>query len=196
VGDAAARGVRHLAGLMGRETAKFAIHSKGHGFAAWNVHVQPGYGVSYATSNRGACHLNGFTPDRQNGTALVDSVGVCLFARGGYAAGLVEQVLESISGRGWVDADYAAAGERVFNLEKCFNYREGFRRADDSIPDRFFEEPLTMGPRKGAVVARDAWDRMMAEYYAKRDWDPATTRPADARLQALGLEFARAKLPV
>jgi len=195
VGDAAARGVRHLAGRMGRETAKFAIHSKGHGFAAWNVHVQPGYGVSYATSNRGACHLNGFTSDRQNGTALVDSVGVCLFARGGYAAGLVEQVLESISGRGWVDADYVAAGERVFNLEKCFNYREGFRRADDSIPDRFFEEPLTMGPRKGAVVARDAWDRLMAEYYAKRDWDPATTRPADAKLQALGLEFARAKLP-
>jgi aldehyde:ferredoxin oxidoreductase len=189
VGKAAGKGVKFLAETIGKNSKKFAIHSKGHTFAAWNCHVSPGTGISYATANRGACHLNGRSVQGQNGTALTDSTGVCLFARRGYQKNLISDIMETISNREWTEEQYKLAGERVFNLEKCFNYREGFRKPDDSIPDRFFEEPLTIGPRKGAVLDRKEFEGIMNDYYQKRDWDIDTTRPTDQKLNALGLDF-------
>jgi len=141
------------------------------------------------TANRGACHLNGHSAEDQNVTAFVDSTGLCLFAHRGYREGALSDILEAVSGRDWVSEDYVAAGERIFNLEKCFNYREGFRREDDVIADRFFEEPLTAGMRKGAVLDRGEFESMMTEYYEGRGWDPKTTRPSDERLRALRLDF-------
>jgi len=190
VGRAAGDGVKHLAGIIGRDSHKFAIHSKGHAFAAWNCHYRPSHGLCYATSNRGACHINGHTAADQNQRALDDSIGLCIFAKEAYSNKQTLGALEAISGRAWSGEDYLRAGERMFNLEKCFNYREGFRREDDVIPDRFFEEPLTVGPRKGAVVDRGEFEGMMKAFYESRGWDPATTRPSDDRLKSLGLDFA------
>jgi len=82
------------------------------------------------------------------------------------------------------------AGERVFNLEKMFNYREGFRREDDKLPERFFEEPLTIGSEKGAVLNREEFNEMLDLYYRKRGWDPKTTKPDKSKLEELGLSFA------
>jgi len=189
VGKAAGKGVKFLAETIGKDSRKFAIHCKGHTFAAWNCHVSPGMGISYATANRGACHLNGRDVHIQNAIALTDTTGVCLFARGGYQGNLISDILETISNRGWSEEQYTIAGERVFNLEKCLNYREGFRKPDDSIPDRFFEEPLTIGPHKGAVLDRKEFEGMLNKYYQKRDWDVNTTRPTDQKLKALGLDF-------
>jgi aldehyde:ferredoxin oxidoreductase len=189
VGKAAAKGVKFLAETIAKNSQKFAIHCKGHTFAAWNCHVSPGTAISYATANRGACHLNGRNNQRQNAVALTDSTGVCLFAGSGYQKNLMGDVMETISSRGWTGEQYMLAGERVFNLEKCFNYREGFRKPDDSIADRFFEEPLTIGPRKGAVLDRKEFEEIMTNYYQKRDWDIDTTRPTDQKLKALGLDF-------
>jgi aldehyde:ferredoxin oxidoreductase len=194
VGEMAAKGVKYLADHIGQESHKFAIHSKGHTFAAWNCHASPTQGLCYATANRGACHLNGHNAGGQNATALTDSTGVCLFARGGYRRDAITEILEAISQRRWSPEDYRTAGERIFNLEKCFNYAEGFRREDDVIADRFFEEPLTVGSKKGAVLDREQFEEMMKDYYEKRDWDPQTTRPSDDRLKALGLEFALARV--
>jgi aldehyde:ferredoxin oxidoreductase len=190
VGEMAARGVKYLADYLGHESHKFAIHSKGHTFAAWNCHASPTQGLCYATANRGACHLNGHNAGGQNATALTDSTGLCLFARGGYQKDAITDILEAISRREWSAEDYRLAGERIFNLEKCFNYAEGFRRQDDVIPDRFFEEPLTVGPKKGAVLDWEQFQEMMEKYYAERGWDPQTTRPSDDKLRALGLELA------
>jgi aldehyde:ferredoxin oxidoreductase len=78
-------------------------------------------------------------------------------------------------------------GERIYNLEKLFNYREGFTRDDDVIPDRFFEEPLTVGEKKGAVLTRDQFKTMMDDFYAKRGWDLETSKPGAEKLKSLGL---------
>lgn len=75
------------------------------------------------------------------------------------------------------------AGERVFNLEKMFNLREGFSREDDSLPERFFAEAFTLGPKKGAKLDRQEFNELMDSFYAESQWDKKTTRPTDEKLK-------------
>jgi aldehyde:ferredoxin oxidoreductase len=191
IGEAASQGVRHLAGLIGQDSHKFAIHSKGQEFAAWNCHPRPTRALGYATANRGACHLRGETVEEQHARALNDSTGVCLFVQGGYGDDAVPEALRAVTGFDWTPDEYRKAGERIFNLEKCFNYREGFRREDDQVPDRFFEEPFTAGPKKAAVIDRDAFENLKTAFYVERGWDPKTTCPSATTLDRLGLTFAK-----
>lgn len=76
--------------------------------------------------------------------------------------------------------------ERVVNLEKAFNTREGLTREDDSLPHRFTHEPLPpeSGPSAGSVVELEP---MLDEYYQVRGWDIDTGRPTAKKLQQLGL---------
>ena len=83
--------------------------------------------------------------------------------------------------------DFMQVGERIYNLEKLFNYREGFTRADDVVPDRLFEEPLTIGDKKGAVLTREQFNAMMDDFYTRRGWDPETSKPKPEKLRSLGL---------
>ncbi|NIO29770.1 MAG: aldehyde:ferredoxin oxidoreductase [Candidatus Latescibacteria bacterium] len=189
IGEKASKGVHYLAEEIGRESHKFAAHCKGHSLAAWNCHYRPTQALCYVTANRGACHLNGHSAEDQNSTALVDSTGVCLFAHRGYRENALADIMEAITTREWSSEEYSKAGERIYNLEKSFNFREGFRREDDVIADRFFEEPLTIGRRKGAVLDRGQFEEMMNAYYAERGWDSKTTQPSKDRLKALGLDF-------
>ena len=190
-GDRAAQGVKSLSSIIGRDSHKFAIHCKGQEVAAWNVHVDMSGAMTYVTANKGACHLNGESPARQNFIASVDSLGVCMFVIwAGVESDMMASLLRAITGQPWDAETYLKAGERIFNLEKCFNYREGFRRHDDSLPDRFFEEPLTVGPHKGAILKRDEFEKALDDYYTERDWDPRTTKPSKEKLSSLGLEFA------
>ncbi len=78
-------------------------------------------------------------------------------------------------------------GERIYNLQKLFNYREGFTREDDVVPDRFFEEPLTVGPKKGSVLTREQFKTMMDDFYKKRGWDLKISKPGEAKLKSLKL---------
>jgi aldehyde:ferredoxin oxidoreductase len=81
------------------------------------------------------------------------------------------------------------AGERTFNIEKAFNTRCGATRADDIIPDRFFEEPLRGGgPSGGAIVERDKFDRILEEYYEGRRFDFKSGLPTRNGLEWLGLK--------
>jgi aldehyde:ferredoxin oxidoreductase len=98
-------------------------------------------------------------------------------------------LLTAITGIDW-DADKVMkTGERVFTLEKMFNIREGFTRKDDSLPERFFTEPFTSGPEKGAKLDRQEFIELMDTFYADRNWDIQTTRPSDEKLESLGLGF-------
>ena len=128
---------------------------------------------------------------QQNSGAVLDSTGLCRFAMGGYGRdmGLISDLLSAVTGVEWTPGAFIQAGERIFNLEKMFNYREGFRRQDDRLPDRFFEEPLTIGKKKGAVLKRDEFNHMLDQYYQQRGWDLETTRPGTAKLKELGLAF-------
>jgi len=191
VGDLASRGVKALAAEIGGGSAKFAIHAKGHELAAWNPHRSRGLALAYATASRGACHLNSNSAKGQNEYAANDSTGVCLFALDGFGKDGLRRLLSAITGTDWTEEEYLKAGERITNLERAFNCREGFRREDDTVPDRFFEEPLTYGPHKGAVLKRDEFEKALSDYYKDRGWDEKSGRPLPAKLKSLGLEVVK-----
>ena len=75
-------------------------------------------------------------------------------------------------------------GERIVNIERAFNVREGLTRADDTLPKRMRSEPMPDGFAEGEVVDLDP---MLDEYYRFRGWDPATGLPTRAKLVELGL---------
>lgn len=189
VGALAAEGVRALSWHIGKGSEKFAIQVKGLELAAHNIQANQPRGLSYATAERGACHLSGDDIATQNRRAMIDSIGLCLFPT--FEPALEEPMLallSAITGREYDKAGFEKTGERIFNLEKMFNYREGFRREDDRLPDRFFEDAFTIGPKKGAVLDRANFDAMLSKYYKDRGWDPETTKPGDLKLKELGLD--------
>ena len=117
----------------------------------------------------------------QDLTALIDSVGICLFTS--FAIGLPEvaaQYREAV-GSDESDADILLKGERVWNLEKKFNIAAGVEK--DTLPPRLLREHLPEGPAKGKV--NDLYT-MLAEYYQVRGWD-AEGVPTPDKEKELGL---------
>jgi aldehyde:ferredoxin oxidoreductase len=191
IGKEASRGVKYLADKIGQESEKFAIHVKGHELAAWNVHAAPGwFGVSYATCNRGACHMHGGSPKAQDELAIRDSLGACNFADDWYKEDIsYHHFLKAITGLEWNEAELRKAGERIINLERIFNHREGFTRADDQIPERFYLDAPTIGPAKGMKVGKDQFRSIMDEYYHNRQWCPVEASPSVSKINELNLGF-------
>ncbi len=186
VGELASHGVKFLSEKIGKGSSEFAIHVKGHELAAWNVHVSPRTGISYATSNRGACHLNGGSKRSQDRGALLDSLGICRFAFFGYRNDGIRNFINAITGIGYTEADFLKVGERIFNTEKMFNVREGFDIKDDVLPERFFKEPLSYGAGKGKVLTKEGFYRkLLHNYYIERGWDPKTSIPTKSKLKEL-----------
>jgi len=130
----------------------------------------------------------------------LDSVGGCFFSAGSSGPGAFMtnthfgDFMAAITGQEWSGESFARLGERVFTMEKMYNLREGFTRADDSLPERFFSEPLTVGPKKGAVLKKDEFAALLDAFYTERGWDPATTRPSREKLESLGLGFTVGKV--
>jgi aldehyde:ferredoxin oxidoreductase len=128
---------------------------------------------------------------------LGDLLGLCKFAY--YRSATFEylrrkgveiatKLYNSITGFSLSMDEMMLAGERVFNVEKAFNTREGASRRDDTIPARFFEEPLLGGgPSGGAVVDRDRFERILDEYYEARGWRLDDGAPRLWKLEQLGL---------
>jgi aldehyde:ferredoxin oxidoreductase len=79
------------------------------------------------------------------------------------------------------------AGERIYNLERMANLREGFTREDDGLPERLLSQPVGRGPAEGRVVRLPA---MLREFYRFRGWDDDGV-PGSGTLANLGLEFTR-----
>jgi len=193
VGDLVSQGTRVLSWALGPHTAPYAMHVKGMELAAHNVHAHPERGLCYATANRGACHLSGDDKHHQDFAAAADCTGVCLFAAtpGGLQPGIgatdFAALLTAITGEDWDEARFLRMGERVFALERLFNQREGFTAADDSLPERFFTEPLTVGKRAGAVLDRGAFAESLRAWRLQRGYDPDSGQPTAGTLTGLGL---------
>ncbi|MCD6263456.1 aldehyde ferredoxin oxidoreductase C-terminal domain-containing protein, partial [Candidatus Bathyarchaeota archaeon] len=96
------------------------------------------------------------------------------------------EVIEAATGLSLSASEVRLVGERIVNLERAFNVREGIRRKDDSLPRRFREETLPEGPSSGTVFEQEP---MLDEYYAERGWDRETGIPRRETLERLGLEY-------
>lgn len=102
---------------------------------------------------------------------------------------LATRLYNACAGRQLTEEQMLLAGERTFNVEKAFNTRCGATRADDTIPERFFSEPLLgEGPSSGAVVDRDKFNRILDEYYEARRFERTSGLPTRLGLERLDLK--------
>jgi aldehyde:ferredoxin oxidoreductase len=139
---------------------------------------------------------------KQNNKTVVDSLGICwqmgflpvfsqlLSAATGFEVRIVNSnvypwVLEDLAIK--VDGKFIKVGERIWNLIRVFNVREGFKREDDTLPLRFFEDPLPSGPLKGRKLDKERFNKMLSDYYAIRGWDENGV-PTYEKLAELGLD--------
>lgn len=177
---------------------------------AYDPRGMQGQGLVYATSNRGACHETGnmLGPEvlslprlidrfatqgkagivsvHQNSAAVIDSLVYCKFANMAVAEEFFARTLTAVTGEHFTADDLMMVGERVWTLERLYNLREGFTKADDTLPDRLLNVPVAEGPSEGFTANLPP---MLEEYYAFRGWDKNGV-PKREKLKELGLEFA------
>ncbi|MCD6483567.1 MAG: aldehyde ferredoxin oxidoreductase family protein, partial [Candidatus Odinarchaeota archaeon] len=123
----------------------------------------------------------------ENFGAVVDSAEMCKYTCfSAYAVRPEDMALFITYATGWEvdEKEILRIGERIYNIERLFNLREGMTKDQDWLPDRFTKEPLPEGPAKGQVVELD---KMLPEYYKLRMWDWETGYPKEEKLKELGL---------
>ncbi|NMC14269.1 MAG: aldehyde ferredoxin oxidoreductase family protein [Chloroflexi bacterium] len=204
-GDQLAEGSYRLAKRYGHP--EFSMTAKMQEMPAYDPRGVQGIGLHYATSNRGGCHVRGYTispevlgvPFKvdqhategkpqlvktfQDLTAALDSTGSCLFATFGIGADELAALLSAVTGVHYSTEDFMKAGDRIWNLERLFDLKAGFTGKDDRLPDRIMKEPIQTGPSKGEV---SHLDKMLPEYYKLRGWDTKGV-PTEEKLQELSL---------
>uniref|UniRef100_UPI0025D87A43 aldehyde ferredoxin oxidoreductase C-terminal domain-containing protein n=1 Tax=Sphaerotilus sp. TaxID=2093942 RepID=UPI0025D87A43 len=165
---------------------------KGQEFPAYDSRGIQGMGLTYATSNRGACHLRSYTvasevlgipvktdpltadgkPELvmafQDATAAFDSAGICIFTSFAWGLADVQPQVAAACGEEFTLENLSQIGERIWNLERDFNNRAGFTSKDDTLPPRLLNEPAKTGPAKGLV---SKLPEMLPKYYDIRGWD-------------------------
>jgi len=96
------------------------------------------------------------------------------------------EMVRAVTGFDMTTEELERVGERIVNLERLFNVREGVRRADDRLPWKVMHEPIPEGPSSGMFCPPDELAVMLDDYYALRGWDTDGV-PSAPRLAALGL---------
>ena len=199
------QGSKRLCAKYGHPELSMSV--KGQEFPAYDSRGIQGMGLTYATSNRGACHLRSYTvaseilgiPVKtdplvtegkadlvkafQDATAAFDSSGLCVFTTFAWTLADLAPQVAAACGDEYTMENVALIGERIWNLERDFNNRAGFTRKDDDLPPRLKTEPAQTGPAKGLV---SGIDKMVPEYYQVRGWDEQGQLKAETRSR-LGL---------
>ncbi len=202
LGKLLAQGSYRLAEHYGHP--ELSMSAKKQEIPAYDPRAIKGIGLEYATSNRGACHVRGYTVaaevlgnvDRlkyegkaeltktfQDLTAALDSTGICLFTTFGLGAKEIAALYSAATGFECDEKEFMMIGERIWNLERLFNLRAGFTRKDDTLPPRLLKEPIKTGPSKGEI---EELDKMLDDYYRVRGWDKDGV-PTKEKLEELGL---------
>ena len=189
-GKEIALGSRRLTAKYGHPELSMSVKSQE--FPAYDSRGIQGMGLTYATSNRGACHLRSYTvasevlgiPVKtdplategkpalvkafQDATAVFDSAGVCVFTSFAWTLADLQPQLAAACTEEFTLEELGLIGERIWNLERDFNNRAGFTSKDDTLPKRLLTEQAKTGPAKGHT---NALDKMLPEYYGLRGWD-------------------------
>jgi len=214
LGAELADGSLRLATRYGHPELSMSV--KGLEMPAYDPRGMQGQGLLYATSNRGGCHMRGnmvgievlgipklvdrfqvqgkasFVILHQNVSAAIDSLVLCKFTNLGVAEEYFARVLSAVTGIHFATGDLIRVGERVWNLERLYNLREGFTEKDDTLPPRLLNEAPDHGPSQGWVVHLEP---MLKEYYRARGWDehgvPLPRKLAELELDNLMKEILR-----
>ena len=124
-------------------------------------------------------------------TSVCNGLGLCFFPVSfnlAWGPTHLARLLSACTGWDTTPQDIMKTGEKLFTVLKAYTVRQGLTKQDDIWPDRFFEEPLTDGNAKGAVLSREMIGILLDEYYGLRGWDVGTGLPTKERLIELGLD--------
>jgi aldehyde:ferredoxin oxidoreductase len=205
-----AEGAWRLAASVHPEGQNLVYAVKGLELPAHSARALKGLSIGYATATRGGSHhdtrptpqyAQGFdrrgTADKpafamksQHFTAVGDSLVMCRFTSergfGLFVGEPYAEMVRAVTGFDMTVDELERVGERIVNLERLFNVREGVRRADDRLPWKVMHEPIPDGPSAGMFCPPDELAAMLDAYYDLRGWD-ADGVPTAARRAALGL---------
>jgi aldehyde:ferredoxin oxidoreductase len=230
-GKILAEGLEKAPRIIGRGSEKYAMQDRGMTFAGRDPRSSKGWGLMYAVSSRGPCHVRAFLPESmpdhgwdvsldkilkkykdpknrvleegkpelvywyENLTAFKNSLEICLFtsdpwmfsptAKPFSIPGMLARFYNAATGSDITEEELLQTGERIVNVERAFNVREGLTRKDDRLPERMVNEPMPDGFAKGEVVHLEP---MLDEYYAHRQWDQASGLPTRRKLEELKLD--------
>jgi aldehyde:ferredoxin oxidoreductase len=204
IGEKLGQGAQRFSASEGHPEKSMQV--KGLELPAYDPRGVKGLGFSYATSNRGGCHTRaylvapeilrkpkaidpytlagkaGHTKIFQDRFAAVDSLVVCKFAFFGAGEEEYANILTAVTGVTYTSEDFMLVGERIWNIERLYNIREGFTKDDDILPNRFFEEEVN-----GRRIDRKEFLHTREEYYRMRGWDEEGV-PTKQTLRRLGIE--------
>ena len=216
-------GTKRAARAIGKGAEHYAMEVKGLEMPAYDVRGLKAQGLNFATSYTGADHNRGYAFQEvfgipipypverleikgkgalakwnQDFTGSYDVATMCEFpaqlALAPVAQKVTADLLTAATGWDFSEQDLWQLGERLNNICRMFNVREGFSRKDDYLPKRVQEEPIKDGLSKGEVISRKDLDFMLDEYYEARGWDKNGI-PTPEKLQELGLEDTVKDLP-
>ena len=207
IGDDLAEGPARAAEKWGDPSISMSV--KGQSIPAYDPRGVKGIGIGYATSNRGACHLRGYTPAAevvgwvlgvegltdplewkskaelvktfQNVYGFTDSLDVCKFGTFAEPLDVYAAQYSAITGIPLDANGLLLIGERIYNLERYYNNLAGLREGSDYLPERFLKEPGT-GAAQGSVCELN---QMLKEYYAARGWENGVV--PEKKLRELGI---------
>ena len=210
IGDLLAEGTSRASAALGHGSDEWAMQVKGLEMPGYEPRSLKTMALGLAVSTRGACHNRSsayeadfsarvdrlsvdddrgrITAEGEDFSAVLDSIGWCKFLRKAFQDFYAESaaIYEHVTGWPMTAAELRRAGERVNNLKKLFNIREGWRRQDDTLPPRVLSEKLPSGVVEGVGLTSEELDRMVAQYYRARGWTEDGLIP-DSKLRELDL---------
>ena len=222
IGDILAEGVKIAGEKIGKGAEKLAQHIKGVEATGYDLRSLKTAALGYAVSFRGADHnrhgayafdvkgkFNRLKYERGRAKAvkdiedlytIIDSLIICKFSRGTYYKEFEDlaKLYSLLTGFETTPEEMRLKGERINNLARVINIREGFSRKDDTLPYKVMHHPIPdEGPSKGAYVTQEELDLMLDDYYEARGWTREGI-PTEEKLNELGMndliEIVKAKI--
>jgi aldehyde:ferredoxin oxidoreductase len=205
IGDFFANGSLSAANKLGHDSANYAIQVKGLELAGVEPRGSFGMALAYSTSDRGGCHQRCWTPgaelsgrlkrfsfegvpqfvkESQDERAACYSLVLCDFLP--FEVSEMVEMLNSATGFEYTVESYLLTGERIWNLTRLFNVREGITAIDDALPGRFSQESAPDGDPKGQLIEKNEFNKAREKYYSLRGWD-SNGIPTSEKRKSLGI---------
>jgi len=197
LGETLALGVRKASKVVGKDSDKLTIETKGLEYPGYDIRGMKGLGLGFAVSTRGGCHLRScfYAVDLTGGfgqlnfknvdrfstkgkprmvkamedlLAIYDSLILCKFSRKFFPLKDLSQLLTWTTGFNYRKGDILKIGSEIMKKEFAFNRREGLTEKDDTIAWRMMNEPSPKGKSKGSLITEEELEGMKRKYYKLR----------------------------
>ena len=211
LGDLLAEGTMRASKQTGNYSEDWAMHVKGLEMPGYEPRGLKTMALALAVSTRGACHNRSsayeadfservdrqkvsedrgyITAQSEDFSAILDSMIWCKFIRKAFKNFYQEsvEVLNCITGWDITTEELIKTGERINNSKKLFNIREGWKRSDDKLPRRIFQDKLDTNAKENLNLSEQDLNKMIESYYNAREWNEDGTIP-DSKIIDLNID--------